>query len=120
MGGPLWHRFQKIGEGVVKTRNKEDTSENRIEKRKEAPHMNDTRSGQAKASVGFVQQVETYVQRCLKSIEAQEERRGAGPDSQGPGRPLELPKVALWSGLLLCVLQGARSVREVWRSVVLR
>jgi hypothetical protein len=27
MGGPLWHRFQKIGEGVVKKRNKEDTSE---------------------------------------------------------------------------------------------
>src|SRR2546421_423480 len=82
--------------------------------------MNDTRSGQAKASAGFVQQVETYVQRCLQGLEAKQERQGAGPDPNGPGRPLELPKVALWSGLLLCVLQRARSVREVWRSLVLR
>jgi hypothetical protein len=28
--------------------------------------------------------------------------------------------VALWSTLLLCVLQGARSVHAVWRAVVLR
>jgi hypothetical protein len=82
--------------------------------------MYDTRSAQAKASAGFVQQVETYVQRCLHGIEAQEERRGAGPDPTGPGRPLELPKVALWSGLLLCVLQGARGLRQVWRSLVLQ
>ncbi|TMD50901.1 MAG: transposase [Chloroflexi bacterium] len=30
-----------------------------------------------------------------------------------------MPKVALWSSLLLCVLQGARGVLEVWRDVVL-
>src|SRR6266576_3570880 len=39
---------------------------------------------------------------------------------KGPGRPLELPKVVLWSSLLLCVLQGARGVRQVWRTVVLQ
>src|SRR5205807_5173466 len=97
-----------------------DTSETRIEKRKEDPPMNESRSGQAKASASLVQQVETYVQRCLQGIEAKEERSGAGPDPKGPGRPLELPKVALWSGLLLCVLQGARGLRQVWRSVVLQ
>ena len=82
--------------------------------------MHHTRSGQAKASAGFVEQVETYVQRCLQGIEAKDERQGAGPDAKGPGRPLELPKVALWSSLLLCVLQRAGSVREVWREVVLQ
>src|ERR1700730_16077155 len=82
--------------------------------------MHDTRTGQAKASASLVEQVETYVQRCLQGIEAQAECRGAGPDPKGPGRPLELPKVALWSGLLLCVLQGARGVREVWRDLVLQ
>lgn len=81
--------------------------------------MHDTRSGQAKASAGFVQQVETYVQRCLERIEAQEACQGGGRDAKGPGRPLELPKVALWSSLLLGVLQGARSLREVWRALVL-
>jgi len=82
--------------------------------------MKDTRSGQAKASASVVQQVETYVQRCLQGIEAKEERHGTGCDPKGPGRPVELPKVALWSSLLLCVLQGARSVRAVWRAVVLQ
>lgn len=82
--------------------------------------MYDTRSEPAKARAGLVQQVETYMRRCLQEMEAKEERRGAGPDPKGPGRPLELPKVALWSSLLLCVLQGARSVREVWRCVVLQ
>ncbi len=82
--------------------------------------MHDTRSGQAKASAGFVQHVEMYVQRCVQGIAAQEDRRGAGPDAKRPGRPLELPKVVLWSSLLLCVLQGARGVREVWRCVVLQ
>jgi hypothetical protein len=82
--------------------------------------MYDTRSEQAKASAGFVQHVETYVQRCLQGIEAQEERRGAGSAPKGPGRPMELPKVVLWSSLLLCVLQGARGVRQVWRCVVLQ
>ena len=82
--------------------------------------MHDTRSDQAKASAGFVQQVETSVQRCLQELEAKQERTGAGSDPKGPGRPLELPKVALWSSLLLCVLQRARSVCEVWRSVVLQ
>ena len=81
--------------------------------------MHHTQSGQAKASAGFVEQVETYVQRCLQGIAANAERRGAGADPNGPGRPLELPKVALWSGLLLCVLQGARGVREIWRYLVL-
>jgi hypothetical protein len=81
--------------------------------------MHDTRAGQTKASAGFVQQVEGYVQRCLQSIEAQEERRGAGLEATGPGRPLELPKVALWSAVLLGVLQGARGVRQVWRALVL-
>src|SRR6266566_810429 len=82
--------------------------------------MNHRLAGQEKASAGFVQQVETYVQRCLQGIAAKAERQGAGADPNGPGRPLELPKVALWSGLLLCVLQGACGVREVWRDLVLR
>ena len=34
--------------------------------------MHDTRSGQAKASAGFVQQIETYVQRCVQEIHKME------------------------------------------------
>src|SRR2546430_17065484 len=82
--------------------------------------MYPSRSEQAKTSAGFVEQVATYVERCLQGLAAKEERQGAGPNPRGPGRPLELPKVALWSGLLLCVLQGARGLRQVWRALVLQ
>jgi hypothetical protein len=80
--------------------------------------MYDSPARPAKASAGFVEQVATYVKRCLQTMQAKQERQGAGADAKGPGRPLELPKVALWSGLLLCVLQGARGVRDVWRYLV--
>ena len=80
--------------------------------------MNDTVSRQGKASPGFVEQVESYLRTCLKRIQAQEEQQGAGPDAKRVGRPLELPKVVLWSALLMGVLQRARGVREIWRSVV--
>jgi len=82
--------------------------------------MHDTVSGQGKASPGFIEQVETYVQRCLSRIQAKEASQGAGPDAKGPGRPLQLPRVALWTGLLLCMVQGARGVRQVWRFLVQR
>lgn len=80
--------------------------------------MKDTVLRQGIASPGFVEQVETSLRTCLKSIQAKEEQQGAGPDAKRVGRPLELPKVVLWSALLMCVLQGARGVRDVWRSVV--
>ena len=80
--------------------------------------MNDSVSRQGIASPGFVEQVESYLRTCLKSIQAKEEQQGAGPDAKRVGRPLELPKVVLWTGLLMCVLQRARGVREVWRYVV--
>jgi hypothetical protein len=46
------------------------------------------------------------------------ESRGGGRDPKGPGRPIKLPRVALWSGLLLCVLNRVQGVREVWRYLV--
>lgn len=33
----------------------------------------------------------------------------------GPGRPRILPALALWAGLLVCVLTGASSQRAIWR-----
>ena len=77
--------------------------------------MHDTVSRQGKASPGFVEQVETYVQRCLTGLQAKEESQGGGADPTGPGRPLKLPSVALWSGLVICVLNRVGGVRGVWR-----
>ncbi len=37
------------------------------------------------------------------------------PSSPGPGRPTILPALALWSGLLVCVLRGFNSQLDLWR-----
>src|SRR5215203_2247361 len=38
----------------------------------------------------------------------------------GPGRPRILPALALWSGVLVCVLRGMPSQRAVWRLLTAR
>jgi hypothetical protein len=81
--------------------------------------MHDSKWSPTKASAGLVEQLETAVRRGIEQIAAQEEQHGAGPDPRRPGRPLELPKVVLWSTLVLGVVKGARSVRDVWRAIVL-
>src|SRR5512133_3535250 len=34
---------------------------------------------------------------------------------EGPGRPRVLPALALWAGLLVCVLRGFSSQLDLWR-----
>ena len=38
-----------------------------------------------------------------------------GPGPRGPGRPPVLPALALWAGLLVCVLRGFGSHLALWR-----
>jgi hypothetical protein len=38
--------------------------------------------------------------------------------SGGPGRPRVLPALCLWAGLLVCVLRGFASQRQLWRRLV--
>lgn len=56
-------------------------------------------------------QVEATVQAVVADLEPDlaETRR------PGPGRPRILPALALWSGVLVCVLRGLGSQRAVWR-----
>lgn len=42
-------------------------------------------------------------------------RMEPSPVRSGPGRPLILPSLALWAGLLVCVLEGFSSKLELWR-----
>src|SRR5260370_8897633 len=80
--------------------------------------MNSTSSSQGNASPGFIEQVEEYLRRGLGRLEATESSRGAGPDAKRAGRPRDLPSVAMWMTLLLCVLKGVSGVRDVWRALV--
>ena len=54
--------------------------------------------------------IEEFLQQCLEGME---------PDGRvkGPGRPRILPAMALWAGLLVCVLRGFGSQLALWRLI---
>ena len=66
-----------------------------------------TMTGDGADSIG---NIEKFLQQCLEGME---------PDhnDKGPGRPCILPAMALWAGLLVCVLRGFESQLAVWRLI---
>lgn len=58
-----------------------------------------------------VGEIERFVQEVLARMPPDE----AATARAGPGRPRVLPALALWTGLLVCVLRGFSSQQAVWR-----
>lgn len=56
-----------------------------------------------------VGQIEEFIREMLLGLAP------APPSRSGPGRPLILPSLALWAGLLVCVLKGFSSKLDLWR-----
>ena len=54
--------------------------------------------------------IEMFLQECLGRMEPDHDRKG-------PGRPRILPAMALWAGLLVCVLRGFDSQLAIWRLI---
>ncbi len=54
--------------------------------------------------------IEKFLQQCLEDMEPD-------PTVKGVGRPRILPAMALWAGLLVCVLRGFGSQLSVWRLI---
>ena len=52
--------------------------------------------------------IERFLQERMEDMEPDEERNG-------PGRPRILPAMALWAGMLVCVLRGFDSQLAIWR-----
>ena len=52
--------------------------------------------------------IEEFLRQCLTEMEPD-------PVQQGPGRPRILPALALWAGLLVCVLRGFGTQLAIWR-----
>jgi hypothetical protein len=77
-----------------------------------APHGNGAVSASASglAKDAVVGQIEQFLQDALRRLtpDRREARRGAG-------RPRVLPALALWGGLLVCVLRGFSSQLALWR-----
>ena len=78
--------------------------------------MHDTVSGAKVTSPGLAQNLESYLRRLLERIG--EQQSAPAEAGKGPGAPQKLPSAALWTGLVLCVLFGVRSLRGVWRCLV--
>lgn len=78
--------------------------------------MNPSISTTNVTSPGWAQSLEGYLRRVLARIE--EQPSAAREKGKGPGAPQKLPSAALWTGLLLGVLGGVRSLRGVWRLLV--
>jgi hypothetical protein len=55
-----------------------------------------------------VVQIESFIRETVLSMEPEAPR-------SGPGRPAVLPALALWTGLLVCVLKGFSSRLDLWR-----
>jgi hypothetical protein len=55
------------------------------------------------------------VEATVAAVVAGLEPEPAEARRPGPGRPRVLPALALWSGVLVCVLRGLGSQRAVWR-----
>jgi hypothetical protein len=52
--------------------------------------------------------IENFLREMIASLDP-------APQGAGPGRPRVLPALALWAGLLVCVLRGFTRQLELWR-----
>jgi hypothetical protein len=55
-----------------------------------------------------VGEIESFLQEMIGAL-------APDPIASGPGRPRILPALALWAGLLVCVLRGFTSQLDLWR-----
>ncbi len=67
-------------------------------------------SSTAIAGSETVGNIEKFIRECLEDMEPDHE-------VQGVGRPRILPAMALWAGLLVCVLRGFGSQLSIWRLI---
>src|SRR6266853_1872634 len=62
----------------------------------------------------IVGDIETFLQEMIAHLAP----APLGP--VGPGRPQILPSLALWGGLLVCILRGFTSQLDLWRVLTAR
>jgi hypothetical protein len=65
----------------------------------------------SEASIAQVNQIELFIRSVIADMEPDK----AEARRNGPGRPRILPSLALWAGMLVCVLRGFSSQLAIWR-----
>lgn len=66
------------------------------------------------ASSGTPQQIESFLQTAMQGQMGQEAQR-----SNSPGHPFVLSSMSLWIAVLMGVLRGVKSIRAIWRLLVM-
>jgi hypothetical protein len=72
-------------------------------------------SGGSQTSVGSEVEVVGDIERFLRELILGMNPDLAEGERRGPGRPRVLPSLALWAGMLVCVLRGFGSQLAIWR-----
>src|ERR1051325_1240588 len=66
--------------------------------------------GTAIETSSLIDQIEQFLQGMIAQLTPDASAEAEG----GPGRPRGLPALALWGGLLVCVLHGFSSQLDLW------
>ena len=72
------------------------------------------------AAVDAVGDIEAFLRELVAQFPPDRRRSPAPGGFRGPGRPRVLPALALWAGLLVCVLRGAWGQLALWRLLTIR
>ncbi len=72
-------------------------------------------SSPVKATPGFQDQIETFLQTAMDGLSQESEGEALPVETAHAGRPVELPSQSLWIAVLVCVLRRMGSQRAIWR-----
>ncbi len=79
------------------------------------PAVNPAGAAAGPTAPELIGDVETFLREAIAQLEPE-----SSPLPRSAGRPRILPALCLWSGLLVCVLQGFSSQLEIWRLLAVR
>jgi hypothetical protein len=89
--------------------------EKQSSKKRTYPMSYDSVSSPRKASGGVHDQIESFLQTVMEGLMGPDDQNGAAEQQGKQGRPVYLPSVTLWMGVLIAVLRGLKSQRAIWR-----
>jgi len=72
------------------------------------------------ADQAVVGDIEVFVREMVEAFGREQPEPIAANGVRGPGRPKVLPALALWAGVLVCVLRGMPQQSALWRLVSAR
>lgn len=82
--------------------------------------MNDSSMNATSCASGAVPQIEHFLKTAMQGLMGQGSVAARPERSNSAGRPVVLPSEKLWMALLMGMLAGLKSMRAIWRMVVVQ